>query len=295
MKLNAIEVLYLHFVHGLTHEEAVMYDFWFTQYSSTAEDLIASLMEKEVIYKSNAFSITLKKLKVPELKRLLKHSGIKVSGNKSILIERIIDNQHIIDLKNEDLKSVYTVKNAYIPFLEETNFINYFHFNGHISVYEAYDYYIAHPEKSSEKIVAGVLNEKIENSIKKPNKYDALKSFQLLSHFFLEEMNDLKNSIYYLNNFTMLIILQSILNYPSYKMILPGNHFNVDNFTAYKYRKLLDTDKMTPYDLYHALVDDTVHLPYSYENRKKAARFIVAYVMDDENAEIKLKKLLDDY
>lgn len=294
MNLNAIEVLYLHFVNGRTHYEAVMYDFWITQYSSKAEDLIESLLEKEVIYRNDDLSVTLKKLKVPELRHLLRHSGIKISGNKNALIERIIDNRRFIDLKNENLKSVYTVKDVYKPFFEKTDFINYFHFNGHISVYEAYAYYLVHPDKSSEEIITGLLQENIENSINIPNKYNAIKSFQLLSHFYQEEMNDPESSIHYLNNFTMLIILQSILSYPSYKPLQSGSHFNIDNFTADKYRTILDTGLMTPYTLYHALVDDTDNLPYSYKIRNKAARFIIDHVMDDEDAEIKLRSLLDD-
>lgn len=294
MKLNAIEVLYLHFVNGRTHGEATEYDFWLTQYSSKAEDLIGRLINRGIIYENDDLPVILRKLKVPELKNLLKHSGIKVSGNKSVLIERIIENRHVIDLKNENLKSVYSVKNAFKSFLNETEFINYFHFNGHISVYEAYDYYLKHPDRTSNEIVIGILKERIEDNINKSNKYDALKSFQLLSHFHLNEMEDLDSSIYYLNNFTMLIILQSILNYPAYKIITSGSHFNIDNFTADRYRALLKTNQMTPYALYHSLVNDTEKLPYSYGQRKMAARFIIDHIMEDEDAEIKLRSLLDN-
>ncbi|WP_411843033.1 SAP domain-containing protein [Salinicoccus sp. HZC-1] len=294
MKLSAIEVLYMHFVNGRTHGEATEYDFWLTQYSSKAENLIGRLINRGIIYENDDLSVVLRKLKVPELKNLLEHSDIKVSGNKSVLIERIIENRYIIDLKNEGLESVYSVKNEFKSFLNQTEFINYFHFNGHISVYEAYDYYLKHPNRTSNEIVIGVLKERIEDNINNTNKYDALKSFQLLSHFYIDEMKDLDSSIYYLNNFTMLIILQSILNYPAYKMITSGSHFNIDNFTADRYRALLETNQMTPYALYHALVDDTENLPYSYEQRKKAARFIIDYIMEDEDGEIKLRCLLDN-
>lgn len=294
MKLNAIELLYLHFVNGRTHDEAIMYDFWFTQYSSKAEDLIESLLNKEIIYKYDDLSVTLKKLKVPQLKDLLKHSGIKVSGNKGTLIERILKNRPVIDIKSENLKHVYTVKDEFEPLLMQTKFINYFHFNGHISIFEVYDYYLKHSYKTSDEIAIGVLEERIETHIDQQNKYDVLKSFQLLSHFYLEEKNDLGHSIYYLNNFTMIIILQSILSYPENKKTMSGSLFNIDNFTAEKYRVLLDTHQLKLYDFYHALVNDTGRLPYPYEQRKKAARFIVDYVMEDEDAEIKLRSLLDD-
>lgn len=294
MELNAVEVLYMHFVNGRTHDEAVMYDFWLTQYGTEARNLIESLLDKGIIYGNDDLSVTLKKLKVPELKNLLKQSGIKVSGNKSALIERITENRNIIDFGNETLKSVYTVKEDCRAFLEQTDFIDYFHFNGHISVYEAYDYYRAHPEKTSDEVVTGVLREKVENTIHNKNKYDAIKAFRLLSHFHQEGLEDTESAVHYLNNFAMLIILQSIMRYRSYKSILAGSHFNIDNFTADKYRHLLETGQMTPYTLYHSLVDDTEDLPYSYESRKRAARFITDYVMEDEDAEIKLRGLLDD-
>ncbi len=294
MRLDAIEVLYMHFVNGRTHDEALMYDFWKIQYGAKAEDLAASLLRKNIIHKNDDLSVTLKKLKVPELKNLLKQSGIKVSGNKPDLIGRIIDNRHVIDLRNENLKSVYTVNDDCTAFLEQTEFINYFHFNGHISVHEAYDYYIAHPEKTTEEIVKGVLQKKLDDTLHNKNKYDAIKSFQLLSHFHQEEMKDSASALYYLNNFTMLLILQSIINYPSYKIMLSGSYFNIDNFTADKYRHLLKSAQMTPYTLYHSLLNDSGGLPYSYESRKKAARFITDHAMEDEDAEIKLRSLLDD-
>lgn len=294
MDLNAVEVLYLHFVNGRTHDEATQYDFWHTQYSSKAEDLIESLLDEGDIYVNDDLSVTLRKLKVTELKRLLRHSGIKLSGNKGELIERIMENRHSIDLNLVNLKSIYTVKDNYKPFLDETDFINYFHFNGHISIYEAYDYYLTYPDKTSNEVAAGILLENIEANINNPNKYDTIKSFQLLSNFHLEQLNDLNGSIYYLNNFTMLIILQSILSYHEYRTIIAGSYFNIDNFTVEKYRILLSTGQMTPYTLYHALVDDTKDLPYSYEHRKMAAGFITGYVMDDSEAEIKLRSLLDD-
>ena len=294
MKLDAVEVLFMHFVNGRTHDEAVIYDFWLTQYGAEAESLIGSLLDKDIICRNDALSVTLKKLKVPQLKSMLKRSGMKVSGKKSALIERITYNKHIIDLGNENLKSVYTVKADCGDFLEQTRFMDYFHFNGHISIYEAHGYYRAHPEKSPDEVVTGVLLEKVENTIHDKNKYDAIKSFQLLSHFHQEEIKDTDAAIFYLNNFTMLIILQSIMSYPTYKVMLAGTYFNIDNFTADKYRHLLETGQMTPYTLYHSLVDDTENLPYSFVTRKRAARFITDFVMEDEDAEIKLRSLLDD-
>ncbi|WP_017547391.1 SAP domain-containing protein [Salinicoccus carnicancri] len=294
MKLDAVEVLFMHFVNGRTHDEAVMHDFWLTQYGAEAESLIESLMDRDIICRNDDLPVTLKKLKVPELKNLLKRSGMKVSGNKNALIERITYNRHIIDFRDENLKSVYTVKVDCADLLERTRFMDYFHFNGHISIYEAYGYYRAHPEKSPDAVVTGVLSEKIENTIHDKNKYDAIKSFQLLSHFHQEEMKDTEAAIFYLNNFTMLIILHSIMSYPTYKVMLSGSHFNIDNFTADKYRNLLETGQMTPYTLYHSLVEDTEFLPYPYVTRKRAARFITDYVMGDEDAEIKLRSLLDD-
>src|SRR5699024_7805826 len=115
-----------------------------------------------------------------------------------------------------------------------------------------------------------------------------------LSNFYLEQLNDLNSSIYYLNNFTMLIILQSMTNYHKYKPLMPGSHFNIDNFTVEKYMMLLKTNQMTPYGLNQALIDDTEHLPYSHEQRKMAAAFIVDYVMEDNKAESKLRRLLDE-
>src|SRR5699024_4981552 len=56
MELNAVEVLYMHFVNGRTHDEAVMYDFWLTQYGTEARNLIESLLNKGIIYGNDDLS-----------------------------------------------------------------------------------------------------------------------------------------------------------------------------------------------------------------------------------------------
>src|SRR5690625_1828496 len=98
MQLDAVEVLFLHYVDGKTKDETLQHDFWITEYEREPQHLLNHLVESGAIYQSHELSTTLTKFTVPIIKDLLKKSGIKVSGSKKELIERVKLHQAFIDL-----------------------------------------------------------------------------------------------------------------------------------------------------------------------------------------------------
>lgn len=269
MSLNAVEVLYLHYINGKTSKDIDKYDFWELQYSMSGKTLFQQLLKKNVIYENTTLSATLTKLTVSKLKDLLRKSGMKVSGNKKELIQRIADHANVIDWKGLNLKGVFLITDEYKAFYKATSFINYFHFNGPIGIHTAYEYYLKHPQLSPDEVVVEVLNQAVEKGMQQSNKYNVVKAHWLLSTFYQERLHDPLHSMYHLNHFTMLIVLEAVIRNseddPPY----------IDHYTLDKYREFMHQKNLSPHDLYNHLMDHTQTLNYSEKYKVRAAQMIV--------------------
>lgn len=295
MNLDAVEVLFLHYVNGKTKEEALQHDFWAAEYKRDPKQLLSRLIETAAVEKSYDLSFTLTKFTVPVIKDLLKKSGIKMSGNKKELIERVKEHQAFIDLTGLDLNGVYVVSDALRTFLHDTVFINYISLHGPVTIYEAYAFYLEHADMSPSDIIIKLHEDKIAASMDKPNKYDAVKCHHLLSEYYNNELNDIHKSLYHLNQFTMLIILQSIHRYLQKETPVQYDiFFNIDNYTVEKYRNLLLMKQFTINELYDQLLEHSKGLPCSEEHITLAAQFIIRYIISSEQAAVKLAGSLDD-
>lgn len=295
MQLDAVEVLFLHYADGKTKEEALQHDFWLTEYNRKPAELLASLLNSGAIDQSQDLSVTLTKFTVPIIKDLLKKSGIKVSGNKKDLIERVKQHQEFIDLTGLKLTPVYVVHKSFETFLHDTVFINYISLHGPVTIDEAYSYYLNHPDMTPSEIIIALHEEKIAENLSKPNKYEAVKCHHLLSDYYSSELNDLEKSLYHLNQFTMLIVLQSIQRYLQLEHDQQRNSFfNIDNYTIEKYRNMLLMKQFTINELYDKLMEHAAVLPYSDNHIRLAAQFIIRYIIGSEQAEIKLTEGLNE-
>lgn len=295
MQLDAVEVLFLHYADGKTEEEALQHDFWLTEYNRKPAELLDSLLNSGAISQSQDLSVTLTKFTVPIIKDLLKKSGIKVSGNKNDLIERVKQHQEFIDLSGLKLSPVYVVHNSFETFLHDTVFINYISLHGPVTIDEAYSYYLNHRDMTPSEIIIALHEEKIAENLNKPNKYEAVKCHHLLADYYSSELNDLEKSLYHLNQFTMLIVLQSIQRYQQLENRTGQNSFfNIDNYTIEKYRNMLLMKQFTINELYDKLLEHAKTLPYSDNHITLAAQFIIRYIIGSEQAEIKLTEGLDE-
>lgn len=295
MQLDAVEVLFLHYADGKTKEEALQHDFWLTEYNRRPENLLDNMVKAGAVYPSCDLSVTLTKFTVPIIKDLLKKSGIKVSGNKNDLIERVKQHEKFIDLTGLKLTPVYVVHNSFETFLHDTVFINYISLHGPVTIDESYSYYLNHPDMTPSEIIIALHEEKIAENLSKPNKYEAVKCHHLLSDYYSSELNNLEKSLYHLNQFTMLIVLQSIQRYLQLEHDQQRNSFfNIDNYTIEKYRNMLLMKQFTINELYDKLMEHATVLPYSDNHIRLAAQFIIRYIIGSEQAEIKLTEGLDE-
>ena len=144
MKLSAVEVLFLHFLHGKRKRDLIIYDFWTTEYNIEPLELLDALIDKGAVHKTQDLSYTLTQFTVPIIKDLLKKSGIKLSGNKQDLIERVKLNASLIDLSHLHPEAVYIVDDSLNDLMQNTTFLNYINLYGPIGIEDAFSYYLQH-------------------------------------------------------------------------------------------------------------------------------------------------------
>lgn len=221
LKLDAVDVLFLHYITDRTTDEVYKYDLWQLRYDRQPADLVRRLLDADVIYEDDSLPETLGKLRAFELKCILKDSVLKVSGNKPDLIKRVLQYAADIDFTDVPLKNVYKLSDDCSDFYNQTRFLNFFHFNGSFDVHEVYEFYLVHDDLDNHQPAIRFLEEKARDHIDDENKYTAVKSYFLLANYARDEVADLPLSIYYLNHFTMLVTLQA------------AHHNDVDSVRAY--------------------------------------------------------------
>lgn len=275
LKLDAVDVLFMHYITDRTTGEADKYDFWQFQYDRNPAVLVRRLLEAGAIYEDDSLPETLKKLRAFELKYILKDSGLKVSGNKPNLIKRILQHASDIDFTDVPLKNVYKLSDDCSDFYSQTRFLNFFHFNGSFDIHEIYDFYLAHDDLSNHDIAMTFLDEKARGHLNDDNKYTAVKCYFLLSNYARDEMGDLQLSIYYLNHFTMLVVLQAAHHYGVEAI---RAHFDLDGYTKDRYRTFMASENMDADALACYMAESVKQLPYSSHELKSAAAFIIKLI-----------------
>lgn len=271
MKLDAVDVLFMHYINDRTTDEADQYDFWQTRYDTQPADLVRHLLDEDVIYEDDSLPETLQKLRAFELKHILKDSNLKVSGNKPDLIKRVLQYAAEIDFTDVPLKNVYKLSENCSDFYLRTRFLNYFHFNGSFDLHEIYQFYLDHDDLDNHQIAITFLEEKARDHIDDENKYTAVKSYFLLANYARDEMRDPSLSIYYLNHFTMLVVLQAVRHHGLHSVTA---HFDLDGYTKDRYRAFMKSEKMEPDELSRYMAASTKALPYSSEELANASAFI---------------------
>ena len=274
LNLDAVDVLFMHYITDRTADEVYKYDFWQLQYGRQPAHLVQHLLDEAVIYEDDSLPVTLGKLRVFELKYILKESGHKISGNKPELIKRILQYATEIDFSYVPLKNVYKLAEDWSNFYNQTQFLNYFHFNGNFDLHEVYDFYLDNDDLDHHQIAIEFLEEKARNHIGDENKYITVKSYYLLSNYARDEMNNLPLSMHYLNHFTMLVVLQAMDS----NRAAGRDDFDIDAYTKDRYRAFMNSEKMDSDDLSQYLVDSTKGLPYSDEALRTTSKFIIKLI-----------------
>ncbi len=128
MNVRPIDILALHINVGrIVGNEQTYFSFRLSNRSDVLKS-IDKLVKAELIKLENSIEISLPKLSKSDLESILKKAKLKKSGNKPVLIERIIENIDYINSQNIhiDLPTVYTPTKKGIELIEETKYIKHF-------------------------------------------------------------------------------------------------------------------------------------------------------------------------
>ncbi|MCJ0921351.1 SAP domain-containing protein [Mammaliicoccus sciuri] len=134
MKVRPIDILALHLNAGRIEGNEQIY---FSSILSNRSHILKSidiLVKADLLNLENSIEISLPKLTKPDLESILKKANLKKSGNKPVLIKRIIENIDYINSQNIniDLPTVYTPTTKGQELIEETGYIK--HFGGPSSI-----------------------------------------------------------------------------------------------------------------------------------------------------------------
>ena len=80
------------FLHGSSTEYYVNADYWDPVLKEKPAKAIARFIEEQMLEPLDILSRIHLKYNIPDLKKLLKERGLKVSGNKTVLVERLFEN-----------------------------------------------------------------------------------------------------------------------------------------------------------------------------------------------------------
>ncbi|MDT0704060.1 SAP domain-containing protein [Mammaliicoccus sciuri] len=128
MKVRPIDILALHLNAGRIEGNEQIY---FSSILSNRSHILKSidiLVKADLLKLENSIEISLPKLTKPDLESILKKANLKKSGNKPVLIKRIIENIDYINSQNIniDLPTVYTPTTKGQELIEETGYIKHF-------------------------------------------------------------------------------------------------------------------------------------------------------------------------
>ncbi|MDI3548174.1 MAG: hypothetical protein PWR10_1826 [Halanaerobiales bacterium] len=164
--LNPAEILFLDYLDGCPTDIDCSHlpKYWKYDYNLRNPERVINMLKSDGYLKVSDYKFNMDKCKIDELKNILKKYGLKVSGKKSDLIDRIIQNipeEDCIKLFNH---SYYQHTEKAHSLLSKNNHIIYAHKMRNyldISIFEADNMKKAMPEASVHDIFLSVLNNRL--------------------------------------------------------------------------------------------------------------------------------------
>lgn len=129
--LKPTEILMLYYARHFTTATKDFQSFWFYDYGvSNPREILNMLLKKDFICYA-PIKETIKNFTIPQIKELLRDLQLKLSGNKSELLERLFDNtdceylESKVNIRNfalTDLGKQELKENEYIPYFHKVKF-----------------------------------------------------------------------------------------------------------------------------------------------------------------------------
>ncbi|WP_419791626.1 SAP domain-containing protein [Staphylococcus chromogenes] len=247
---------------------------------------IQDLITHDYMYISKEPESSLQKLKVPELKQLLRNNNLKIGGNKPELIERILDNYNNMEIDIE-LPQIYIPTEKGLRLIEQTQYIPHFARDFSISFARAVS--VAHKNLNSEDTIEFIYLHEIKRNLQKRNIDELSLIVNRLSNYYKnysadsDKIRKYCNVAHYISVIRYYDFSNSVFYFPLTEQILTP----YESKEYYENLLLLDKVKSTLFiELYIRDVKDFFNedMPFS----ELFANFIVSYIYDDKDMQSSL-------
>lgn len=163
-EISGVDVLMLHHIVGKEENYIPAQKYWKDVYNLNVQKSLKRLSSNHLLEINYSLNDSLYALKVDELKEILRKNNLKVSGRKKELVNRIIDNVDIDNLKGS-LSKVYTATPKGQKLIDDTNFINYTHrkLRNYLNPNEAYMTFLSNSSLSDKEVLIESLEKKIRS------------------------------------------------------------------------------------------------------------------------------------
>ena len=251
------------------------------------EDLIDYMMDNELIgddVNQKSWTNYASTLTVSKLKNILKSSNLKVSGNKSELIDRIYENLDVEDIMDDLIDDfLCCVSDKGYNYLEKHEYTNYYRrYLRKLSFTEFEEHYDSNIGIIDSILSFLDLHEK--NAIETTNQKQYVNALEIKRLIMSCNNMDEERAI---NEITIFNIFLNPMEYTSYNVKGEINRFNTENVR--ELRKLKKADKIE-LNMLKPVYDNIQHKPYfSYEKTEKALEMVLDNIPVSE-----VREMLDD-
>ena len=159
-KLIGNDILILHYIIKNSRASELNQSFWKDRYYNDNEKSIQRLLEGQYIEYKEDYFISLNKLKIDELKNILRSEDLKLKGNKSELIERIIKTSSL-NTYQKFIKKELVITPKGLELVNNTDFVLLLHVGALGYPCDVYNYYLANKELSKVDLIIKFVESKV--------------------------------------------------------------------------------------------------------------------------------------
>lgn len=308
MNLNANDLLVLHKVVNRSVDEGIRHSMYLEDNNIDIQKSIDKLIDNNLLIKDTTLEVSFTKFTKENLTKLLKNAGLKVTGNKSVLIARIIDYIDNIKASNEKIKLplVYTATEKGSQLLQETKYIIHFE-NTTIKLPFAHQIAKEFISEFSEDKVIDIYNYEIKRLYElNPYDYDLERNYEAIGNYYNKHKRDNENArkYYHLSYFIDINKTLEDLKYSPYIYYDSEGNFEKNRlknllspyyYIREIYDQLIFIDELSNEKIHKLFMKD-VHSCYSLDEElsKKLIDYLISVIKkDNENEQLSLDTLIE--
>ena len=286
--INAVHKLALFYIEKMEVGKGFEQKFWKNIYGYNENEIIPELMKRDLVTEGFDLNSSLNSMKIPEIKDILRHNDLKVSGNKAELIERIRENADLIDLSSLPKFFILTEKGKDIKCRSE--YIQYFHKNVHdIDIFKVDNISKLYPDLTSEELINKVLTDKIDIKIKNKEYFSAAYYSDRLTYFYSDK--DYYEKEIFQIIFSMVCYVLQEYRYKELTHYFDARDKKTSGIIGYnkdlqiKFKSYLDKHNIDRPNAHSIILDVVRSINYGFANADDVSN-IVLYALDGRDSEV---------